>query len=169
MSQPRSFALSRGGSRDRSLDITSTRFRSPISCEGSVTLRGEERRDSSLKTSLTRNRRGATEPTRGHGNLNEYRQRRPLTTPREKTVPIYTQQVGGSSPSAPTRCQNHNALPDERHFSMSDRFGTFCPSFKPCENLREFQLVGGGMSTGTVVNESEPSHRRQARRLKLAI
>jgi hypothetical protein len=52
---------------------------------------------------------------------------------------------------------------------MSDPFETLCLSFKPCENLREFQLVGGGMSTGTVVNESEPSRRRQARRLKLAI
>jgi hypothetical protein len=59
--------------------------------------------DSSLKTSLTLIRRRTTEPTRADGNLNENRQKRLLTTPRDKFDPIYTQQVGGSSPSAPTR------------------------------------------------------------------
>jgi hypothetical protein len=31
---------------------------------------------------------------------------------------------------------------------MSDRFRTFCHSFKPSQNLSGFQLLGGGMRTG---------------------
>jgi len=66
-------------------------------------LRGEERRDASLKASLTLIRRCTTEPTRGDAKVSKYRQKRPSTTYGDGPAPIYTQQVGGSSPSAPTK------------------------------------------------------------------
>jgi hypothetical protein len=71
-------------------------------------LRGEKHRDSSLKTFLTRVRRRTTERTRGDTKLSKYRQKRPSTTCTDGPIPFYTQQVGGSSPSAPTTEQNTN-------------------------------------------------------------
>ena len=120
-------------------------------------LRGEERRDPSLKASLTLIRRCTTEPTRGDAKASKYRQKRPSTTYDDGPVPIYTQQVGGSSPSAQTsaqtsaktsaptklRCANHSATTYADHggslpigvCSMSDG-GDF---YRVCDVVNEVQ------------------------------
>ena len=43
----------------------------------------------------------------------------------------YKADVGGSSPSAPTRCQIYNVSPGQRTLRVSDRSDTFGRSFKP--------------------------------------
>jgi hypothetical protein len=43
----------------------------------------------------------------------------------------YNQQVGGSSPSAPTRCRKHNVSSGQRQLFVSRRSGRFVSLFKP--------------------------------------
>jgi len=44
---------------------------------------------------------------------------------------LHTAEVGGSSPSSPTRCQKCNVSPGRVPFRVSDRSGTFVFVFKP--------------------------------------
>ena len=50
---------------------------------------------------------------------------------------LHTDEVGGSSPLPPTRCQNYNVWPDQAPFRVTARSGMFVSLFKP----------GGGCAT----------------------